>query len=76
MAPQLEGLTAERRILISSDFEHKPVHSDRAYPALYTVVGFSQCFLDQLRQRVLFGINWNLVRSVAEHEEGSNWHIP
>lgn len=68
MAPQAEGVTAERRILTSYDFEHEPVRGRGGYPTLHTVVEFSQRFLDQLRQRSLFGIDWDLVRSMRGEE--------
>lgn len=64
MAPQAEGVTAERRLLSSYDFEHEPVRGRGGCPTLHTVVEFSQRFLDQLRLRSLFGIDWDLVRSV------------
>jgi hypothetical protein len=66
LAPKAEGVTAERRILTSYDFEHEPVRSRDPYPAMHTVVEFSQRFIDQLRQRSLFGIDWNLVTSIVE----------
>jgi hypothetical protein len=64
MAPRGEGVTAERRILTAYDFEHEPVRGRSAHPTLHTVVEFSQRFIEQLRQRSLFGIDWDLVRSV------------
>ena len=64
MTLHAEGLTAERRLLTSYDFEHEPVRGRGAYPTLHTVVEFSQRFVEQLRQRSLFGIDWDLVRSV------------
>jgi hypothetical protein len=68
LAPQAEGVTAERRILTAYDFEHEPVRSRDPYPTMHTVVEFSQRFLEQLRQRSLFGIDWDLVRSVKNEE--------
>jgi hypothetical protein len=68
LAVQSEGVTAERRILTAYDFEHEPVRSRDPYPAMHTVVEFSQPFLDQLRQRSLFGIDWDIVRSVRSKE--------
>jgi hypothetical protein len=68
LAPQAEGVTAERRMLTAYDFEHEPVRSRDPYPTMHTVVEFSQPFLDQLRQRSLFGIDWYLVRSVKGEE--------
>jgi hypothetical protein len=68
LAPQSEGVTAERRILTAYDFEHEPVRSRDPYPMMHTVVEFSQPFLDQLRQRSLFGIDWDLVRSVKSEQ--------
>jgi hypothetical protein len=68
LAPQSEGVTAERRILTAYDFEHEPVRSRDPYPAMHTVVEFSQRFLDQLRQRSLFGIDWDHVRSVKSEK--------
>jgi hypothetical protein len=71
LAPQNEGVTAERRMLTAYDFEHEPVRSRDPYPTLHTVVEFSQPFLDQLKQRSLFGIDWSLVTSVVEKHPGS-----
>lgn len=71
LAPQGEGVTAERRMLTAYDFEHEPVRSRDPYPTMYTVVEFSQRFLEQLRQRSLFGIDWNLVTSVVEKRPAS-----
>lgn len=68
MAPQAEGVTAERRILTSYDFEHEPVRGRGAYPTLHTVVEFSQRFLDHLRQRSLFNIDWNIVTEVKSQD--------
>lgn len=68
MAPQAEGVTAERRILTSYDFEHEPVRVHGAYPMLHSVVEFSQRFLDQLRQRSLFSIDWNMVTEVKSRD--------
>jgi hypothetical protein len=68
MAPQAEGVTAERRILTSYDFEHEPVRGRGGFPKLHTVVEFSQRFLDQLRQRSLFGIDWNMVTAVKSRD--------
>lgn len=68
LAPQAEGVTAERRILTAYDFEHEPVRSRDPYPAMHTVVEFSQRFIEQLRQRSLFGIDWDLVRSVTQQK--------
>jgi hypothetical protein len=64
LAVQSEGVTAERRMLTAYDFEHEPVRSRDPYPTMHTVVEFSQRFLEQLRQRSLLGIDWNLVCSV------------
>jgi hypothetical protein len=69
LAMQSEGVTAERRMLTAYDFEHEPVRSRYPYPLMHTVVEFSQRFLDQLRQRSLFSIDWGLVRSVKVKEE-------
>ena len=66
MAPHAKGVTAERRILTSYDFEHEPVRGRGDHPTLQTVVEFSQHFLDQLSQRTLLGIDWDLVHSVEE----------
>jgi len=71
LAPQAEGVTAERRILTAYDFEHEAVRSHDPYPVMHTVVEFSQRFLEQLRLRSLFGIDWNLVTSVVEKHPGS-----
>jgi hypothetical protein len=65
---QDEGVTAERRMLTAYDFEHEPVRSRDPYPLMHTVVEFSQRFMDQLRQRSLFGIDWNHVRSVESEK--------
>jgi hypothetical protein len=64
MAPWASGITAERRILTAYDFEREPVRGRGGEPMLQMVVEFSQRFIDQLRQRSLFGIDWDLVRSV------------
>jgi hypothetical protein len=69
MAPRTEGVTAERRILTFYDFEHEPVRGRGTYPTLHTVVEFSQRFLDHLRQRSLFGIDWNMVTGVQTRDE-------
>jgi hypothetical protein len=66
LAVQDGGVMAERRMLTAYDFEHGPVRSRDPYPLMHTVVEFSQPFLDQLRQRSLFGIDWSLVTSVVE----------
>lgn len=68
LAPQSEGVTAEQRILTAYDFEYEPVRSRDPYPAMHTVVEFSQRFIDQLGRRSVFGIDWNLVRSVKAEE--------
>lgn len=68
LAVQPEGVTAERRMLTAYDFEHEPVRSRDPYPTMHTVVEFSQRFLEQLRQRSLFGIDWYLVRSVKSEQ--------
>jgi hypothetical protein len=68
LAPQSEGVTAERRMLTAYDFEYEPVRSRDPYPMMHTVVEFSQRFVEQLRQRSLFGIDWDLVRSVRGEE--------
>jgi hypothetical protein len=68
LAVQSEGVTAERRMLTAYDFEYEPVRSRDPYPAMHTVVEFSQRFIDQVRQRSLFGIDWDLVRSVKAEE--------
>jgi hypothetical protein len=69
MAPLGQGVTVERRILTSYDFEHEPVRGRSAHPTLHTVVEFSQRFIEQLRQRSLFGIDWNLVTEVKSRDE-------
>lgn len=61
-------MTAERRILTFYDFEHEPVRGRGGYPTLHTVVEFSQRFIEQLRQRSLFGIDWDIVRSVQSEK--------
>lgn len=66
LSPQSEGVTAERRMLTAYDFEHEPVRSRDPYPLMHTVVEFSQRFIEQLRQRSLFGIDWDLVCSVKD----------
>lgn len=71
LAPQSEGVTAERRMLTGYDFEHEPVRSRDPYPKLHTVVEFSQRFIEQLRQRSLFSIDWSLVTSVVEKHPAS-----
>lgn len=71
LAPQPEGVTAERRMLTAYDFEHEPVRSRDPYPAMQTVVEFSQRFLEQCKLRSLFGIDWSLVTSVVEKHSAS-----
>ena len=69
MAPLGQGVTAERRILTAYDFEHEPVRGRDAHQTMHTVVEFSQRFIEQLRQRSLFGIDWDLVRSVKSENQ-------
>jgi hypothetical protein len=69
MAPLGQGVTGERRILTAYDFEHEPVRSRVAHQTLHTVVEFSQRFIEQLRQRSLFGIDWYLVTGVESRDE-------
>jgi hypothetical protein len=71
LAPLGEGVTAARRILTAYDFEHEPVRTQDPYPTMHTVVEFSQRFLEQLRLRSLFGIDWNLVTSVVDKRPAS-----
>lgn len=64
------GRTAEQRLVDGYDFEDEPLRSYKDYSAVYTVVDFNPQFLDQLRRRALFGIDWNLVTAVKARAWG------
>lgn len=56
---------AEQRIITGYDLEQElPRRGDKGEQP-YMVVDFNPQFLDQLRRRSLFGIDWGLVRSIT-----------
>ena len=55
---------AEQRLMIGYDLEREAARGVRSEQS-YVVVDFNPQFLDRLRRRSLFGLDWDLVRSVS-----------
>lgn len=55
---------AEQRLMIGYDLEQETARGAGS-EQLYVVVDFNPHFLDRLRRRSLFGLDWDLVRSVS-----------
>lgn len=60
--------TAEQRLIVGYDLEDEPLRKYKEYSVIYTAVDFNPQFLEHLRRRSLFGIDWNLVTGVKVHK--------
>ena len=65
LLPKQLGVVAEQHLIDGYFLEDvSPGRGERAGP-LHSIVDFNPQFLDQLNRRILFGIDWGLVRSAT-----------